>query len=158
MEHNETMAVVQRVKTQLSEFYNGNSWVTDNFLSRLLFIEPDHALQKIENHNHSIEQLVGHMTAWRNFVVQKLTGNKDYDINDDSPVNWPSPGDWKAVLKEFELCQQQLLTAIDHFPIADWNSTVPGRSYTFLYLICGIIQHDYYHYGQIGGLLAALKK
>ena len=159
MEHNnEIKAVVERAKSQLAEFYNGDSWVTDNFSKKVLSIESGEALKKIQGHNHSVAQLVGHITAWRNFALQKLIGNNDYDVEDQSAVDWPEPNDWNVICGEFELCHQNLLTAIENFPVDRWNSSVPGRNYSFLYLITGIIQHDYYHYGQIGSVLAAIKK
>ena len=159
MEDNiEIKTVVERVKKQLAEFYNGDSWVTDNFSKKVLSIEPGEALKKIQGHNHSVAQLVGHITAWRNFALQKLTGNNGYDIKDESFENWPEPNDWNVICGEFELCHQNLLTAIENFPVDRWNSRVPGRNYSFIYLITGIIQHDYYHYGQIGSVLAAIKE
>jgi uncharacterized damage-inducible protein DinB len=154
----EIKAVVEWAKTQLAEFYNGNPWVTDNFSHKVLSIGPGEALKKIQGHNHSVAQLVGHLTAWRNFALQKLTGNNEYDIKDDSAIDWPEPNDWNAICSEFELCHQSLLTAIENFPAHLWNSRVAGRNYSFIYLISGIIQHDYYHCGQIGSVLAAIKK
>ncbi len=159
MEHNnEIKAVVERAKTQLADFYNGNSWVTDNLSKKVFCIVADEALKKIDGHNHSIAQLVGHITAWRNFALQKLTGNNEYDIKDESTRNWPEQNDWNVICGEFELCHQNLLTAIENFPVDRWDTRVPGRNYSFIYLITGIIQHDYYHYGQIGSVLAAINK
>ena len=154
----ELKPVVDRAKAQLSDFYNGNSWVTNNFKDKVLSIKDTEALIKIQGHSHSVAQLVGHINAWRNFALQKLTGNNGYDIKDESSVNWPEPNDWNVICGEFELCHQNLLTAIENFPVDHWNSRVPGRNYSFIYLITGIIQHDYYHYGQIGSVLAAIKK
>jgi len=159
MEHNsEIKAVVERFKTQLTDFYTGDSWVTDNFSEKVLSIEPGEALKKIQGHNHSIIELVGHIIAWRNFALQKLTGNDDYDVENNSAVDWPAPDDWDVIRREFEVCQKNLFTAIENFPVDRWNNIVPGRNYSFIYLITGIIQHDYYHYGQIGSVLAAIKK
>lgn len=159
MEHtNEIKAVVERLKIQLTDFYTGSSWVTDNFNAKVLSIEPGEALKKIQGHNHSVIQLTGHIIAWRNFALQKLTGNDGYDIEEGSPADWPVPNDWNAVRTEFELCHKNLFTAIENFPVDRWNNVVPGRSYSFIYLITGIIEHDYYHYGQIGSVLAAIRK
>ena len=154
----EIKAIVERVKTQLSEFYNGDPWVTENFIDKVLSINANDAIKKTNGHSHSVAQLAGHIIAWRNFAIQKLTGNNDYDIEDDSPANWPVTTDWPAICKQFELCHNQLLYAINNMRFNRWSSKVPGRNYSFLYLINGIIEHDYYHYGQIGSLLAAIHK
>ena len=34
--NNEIKVVVERAKAQLAEFYNGDSWVTDNFSKKVL--------------------------------------------------------------------------------------------------------------------------
>lgn len=159
MEHNtEVKAIADRIKMQLTEFYTGNNWVTDNFRDKVLSLNENNALLKLPHFSHSVAELVGHIVAWRNFAVQKLTGNNNYDIEDESKENWNDLQEWKTVGNEFELCHQNLLAAIEHFPTERWNEKVPGRNYSFIYLICGIIQHDYYHYGQIGSVLAAIKK
>src|SRR6476469_2043341 len=157
MNYNETKAVIERVKNQLAEFYNGRSWVTENFRTKVLCLDPANASVKIPGYNHSVAQLVAHIASWRNFAVQKLTGNSEYDISDNSPEDWPD-NEWKEIRVEFELCHKNLLTAIENFPIDRWTSTVPGRNYSFLFMINGIVEHDYYHYGQIGALMAAIKK
>ncbi len=157
-DNNEIIARVDGVKKQLANFYNGDSWVTDNFSKKVLSIESADALQKVQGHNHSVAQLVSHITAWRNFALQKLNGNDDYDILNNSTEDWPQADDWNIVQAEFKANNQNLSVAIENFPIERWNSTVPGRSYSFIYLLTGVIEHDYYHYGQIGSVLAALKK
>ncbi|MEO8764567.1 MAG: DinB family protein [Ginsengibacter sp.] len=157
MEQNEIKAVVERAKLQLAEIYDGDPWVTENLNVRVFSLKGSQALKKVKGHNHSVAQLLGHITAWRNFVLQKLTGNNDYDIKDESPVNWPEPNDWDVICSEFKKCHVKLLSAVENFPSDRWDSLVPGRNYSFLYLIAGIVQHDYYHYGQIGSVLAALK-
>jgi Mycothiol maleylpyruvate isomerase N-terminal domain. len=157
MNYNETKAVIERVKSQLTEFYNGGSWVTENFKTKVLSLEAADASVKIPGHSHSVAQLVAHLASWRNFAVQKLTGNSDFDITDNSAQDWPD-NEWKAVRAEFESYHEKLLSAIENFPIDQWVSTVPGRKYSFLFMINGIVEHDYYHYGQIGSLMAAIKK
>jgi len=159
MENNKDIkSIVDRTKTQLVEFYNGNCWVTDNFSNRVLSLTQEIALKKIQGHSHSVAELVGHIVAWRNFAVQKLIGNNNYDIDDESDVNWSDQHDWNTLCSEFESIHKKLISAIENLPINKWNAKVSGRNYSFIYLICGIVQHDYYHYGQIGSVLAAIER
>ncbi len=154
---NELKALIERVVKQLSDFYDGKSWVTDNFKKKILSLSDDIAMNKVQGNTHSIAALVCHINAWRNFGLQKLTGNDGYDIEDNSAADWPSPTDWSVVCKEFETCHGDLINAIKSFPVEKLNDTVPGRSYSFIYMLNGIVEHDYYHYGQIGAVLAATK-
>ena len=153
----ELKALTERIIQQLNNFYNGNSWVTDNFQKKILSLPGDVAMKKVPGNTHSIAALVCHINAWRNFVLQKLTGSDDYDIEDNSLADWPVPVEWDAVCKEFEACHFDLIKAIKTFPAEKLNDTVSKRSYSFIYLLNGIVEHDYYHYGQIGAVLAAIK-
>lgn len=155
--NNELKSLTERVIKQLNDFYNGDNWVTDNLEKKVFSLTPAIALRKTQAHNHSVAQLVSHITAWRNFVLQKLTGNNDYDIEDNSNADWPDPVDWNATRIEFELCHQKLVAAIKNFPVGQWHAKVSGRNYSFIYLINGIVEHDYYHYGQIGSVIATIK-
>ncbi|MEP6583755.1 MAG: DinB family protein [Ginsengibacter sp.] len=154
--NNEISALIKRVTKQLNDFYDGNNWVTDNLEKKIFSLTSVIALKNAEGHSHSIAGLLTHLTSWRNFVVQKLTGNSEYDVVDNSS-DWPSPADWDAARSEFIECHKKLLIAIDNFPIGQWHATVPLRSYSFLYLINGIVEHDYYHFGQMGSVLAGIK-
>lgn len=156
-DNNEIIALVDGIKKQLTNFYSGDSWVTDNFSKKVLSIKSADALKKVQGHSHSVAQSVSHITAWRNFAVQKLSGNDDYDILNNSTEDWPQADDWDSVQSEFKTCDENLMNAIENFPVESWSSEVPGRTYSFIYLLTGIIEHDYYHYGQIGSLLAAVK-
>ncbi len=157
--NNELNPFKERVIKQLNDFYNGNSWVTDNLKKKIFSLPEDIAMQKAPGNTHCIAELVSHINAWRNFVVQKLTGNDDYDIEDNSAADWPIvPANWKKLQKEFETCHTNLVNAIKSLPVEKLQASVPGRIYSFLYLINGIVEHDYYHYGQIGSVLAAIKK
>ncbi len=151
----EIKALTERVIKQLNDFYNGDSWVTDNFEKKVFSLSPAVALKKVHGHSHSVAELVSHIIAWRNFAVQKLSGNNNFDIRDNSTADWPVAVDWIDTCKEFEACHNNLLAAIKNFPVEQWLTKVPGRNYSFVYLINGIVEHDYYHYGQIGSVLAA---
>ena len=157
-DNNELKALIEKVLQQLNDFYNGDSWVTDKLGIQVFSHTSTVAFKKVPGHSHSVAQQVAHINAWRNFAVQKLTGNDNFDIEDNSPEDWPAPAEWNTLRKEFETCHQNLLKAIKNFPVAEWHSKVPLRSYSYLYLINGIVEHDYYHFGQINVLLAAIRK
>src|SRR5664279_718003 len=130
---NEIKVLTERVLKQLNDFYKGDSWVTDNLGNKVFSLLPLVAIKKVPGHTHTIAQQVAHINAWRNFGVQKLIGYDNFDIEDNSPGDWPEPGDWNALHNEFETCHQNLLAAIKNFPVNQWHSIVPRRSYSFLY-------------------------
>ncbi len=153
----ELNALKERIIKQLGDFYNGQNWVADNLEKKIFSLTSAIAMKKVEGHSHSIAELVGHITAWRNFVVQKLTGNDGYDIEVDS-ADWPEPVDWDLTREKFAVCHQNIINAISNFPVEKLGTKVPGRNYSFMFLINGIVEHDYYHYGQVGSVLSAINK
>ena len=156
--HDELKIVIEGVLKQLTDFNNGNSWVTDKLGEKVFSLSSSVALKKVDNYSHTVAEQLAHIIAWRNFAVQKLTGNSNFDIEDNSPSDWPEPPGWTTLGKEYETCHQNLIEAIKNFPVEQLNAKVPGRSYSFIYLINGIVEHDYYHFGQINSLVAAIKK
>ena len=158
MENNDLKALKEKLLKQLDDFNNGRSWVTDKLGKNVFSNSPSVAFKKVANYTHSVAEQLAHIIAWRNFVVQKLTGNDHFDIEDNTLSDWPEPPEWNALSREYESCHQDLLAAIKNFPIEQLNSKVPGRNYSFIYLINGIVEHDYYHFGQINSLLAAIKR
>ena len=151
-------AIKERVITQLEDFYSGGNWVAENFEQKVFSLPLAKAIIKPDGHSHSVAQLTAHIHAWRNFVLQKLEGNDHFDIEDNSDSDWPPASDWDAIKKDFKNGHQRMIAAIKKFPVEQLKLQVPGRKYSYLFLINGIVEHDYYHYGQIGSVMAALKR
>ncbi len=158
MDNNYFSAIKDSVLKQLDDFNNGNSWVTDKLGKNVFSNSPSVAFKRVDNYSHSVAEQLAHIIAWRNFAVQKLKGDDDFDIEDNSLADWPKPSEWNALSRQYESCHQELIAAIKNFPAEQLDSKVPGRRYSYLYLINGIVEHDYYHFGQINSLLAAIKK
>ena len=158
MDDDNLIVLKESILKQLDDFNNGISWVTNKSGREVFSISALAAFKKVENHSHSVAEQLAHIIAWRNFAVQKLTGNDDFDIEDNTAADWPEPREWNDLEHAYEKCHQDLFSAIKNFPLEKWHSIVPLRNYTFLYLIYGIIEHDYYHFGQINSLLAAIAR
>ena len=135
MDNNYFIALKESLLKQLDDFNNGNSWVTDKLGKNVFSNSPSVAFKKVDNYTHSVAEQLAHIIAWRNFVVQKLTGNDHFDIEDNTVADWPKPSEWNALSREYESCHQNLLAAIKNFPVEQLTSKVPGRSYSYMYLI-----------------------
>lgn len=140
---------------QLTEFYSGDPWVTENFENKVATLNADKALKRVPAFNHNIAEIVAHMAAWRNFVAKKLQGDITFNITDNTESDWPNADSWEEILNNFRQSQAVLIRSLNDFSDNKWKNPVPTRSYDFIYLVKGIVQHDYYHYGQIGCLIAA---
>jgi len=140
------MSEVDFIIQSVKDSYDGQAWHGPNIMSILDKIPENQSGTRIGS-GHSIAELVLHMTAWRNFVIQKLEGNDSYDVSDEE--NFPRPGDWANTLKILRESQFKLIEAIEKFGAKKLDQTVAGRKYTFRKLLHGIVDHDLYHLGQI---------
>ena len=59
-------------------------------------------------------------------------------------------------MTELRRVTDELAAAIDSFPVVKVENIVPGREYSFAFLLHGIVQHNLYHAGQIAILKKAL--
>ncbi|MEO7989569.1 MAG: DinB family protein [Chryseolinea sp.] len=139
---------IQHIISLLKSTFEKKAWYGSSVKEVLGDISADQATNRIAN-THSIIELVGHMTAWRTFVIKKLEGDVDYKVTDD--LNFPSPFTWETSLKDLEESQAKLIEAIQKFDSSRLHDLVPHNSYKYSFygLLHGIIHHDTYHIGQI---------
>lgn len=130
----------------LKDVYNGNPWhgpSITNVLSKL----PEDKLNARIGDAHSIAELILHIVAWRTFVIRKLKGDHDYDV--DVEANFPHGSSLKYALDQLDKSQVELIEAITQFDLQKLNEEVPGKKYSYHKMIAGITDHDLYHLGQI---------
>lgn len=145
---------IQAFIDQFKRFYAGNNWVGVGAEARLNSIDFQTAVQIPKAGTHTIFQILKHMLAWRKLLLQRLSGDNDFDIELDSPMDWSAPtnlksGDWEALRQAFHQSQEDLIVALEKEDDRLLDQTVPTRHYDYRYLINGVIQHDFYHLGQI---------
>jgi len=149
---------VKNILSLLVDTFEGKPWHGGPSAREVLKnVQPKQITKKL-NGTHSIIELVGHMTAWRNFVSHQLQGNLNYTVTDEH--NFPSDKDWPSTLNDFFETQNKLVSLLKHLPANRLMDVVPGdhRSYTLFELLHGIIHHDVYHIGQIALLNKAFQQ
>lgn len=140
----------------LNRVYDGYAWHGPSIMEVL----KDFPEQKIGaglGKSANAIALLGHMIAWRTFVIKRLQGDEIFEITEQA--NFPviqNPGleDWKNLVAELKSTQLLLLELIGKLQPGKLQEQVAGRNYTFEVLLHGIIHHDVYHLGQ----LALIKK
>ncbi|MBC7921502.1 MAG: DinB family protein [Ferruginibacter sp.] len=155
----------QRIIHLLKNTYDGTPWYGPSVKALLSGVTAAQAKVRPLANGHTIGEIVGHVTAWREFTWHKLQGRHggpeaNFDIHTPQQ-DWPtaertSPADWQARLSQLETSQQQLIRSLEALSDHELAITVPGRKYALYVLLHGIIQHDAYHAGQIALLKKAL--
>lgn len=137
---------VQKLGDILRHTFEKNAWHGLAVMEVLNAID-EHIVHKKFNANHSIIELVAHMTAWRVFVTERLVGNINFDVSEE--MNFPDIKSWQKAVDELVASQKKLIAALEKFSDDRLGEVVPNRSYKFFTMLHGIVHHDLYHLGQI---------
>lgn len=144
---------IESLIAQFEDVFSGNPWYGDGVIEKLEKMDVKTVAIAPMGKLHSVIQLVRHMTAWKRYLIEKMSGNNTYKIIADSETEWPSQISseaWGAVVKELKDVHTLLIHDLSQ-KTDDWLSmTNPGTEFTFKTLVQGIIHHDVYHIGQIG--------
>jgi len=143
----------QKIKSlieNLGTVYGKEPWYGDSIKT----IDPKKVFSKPKENAHCIAELLSHIIGWREFVFQKLLGNKDFDVDQDASFNWRLIDNnentaWKNLLDALEKNQNEITKILESKDDSFLNEPVPGRNFNMEFLVEGIIQHDIYHLGQI---------
>jgi hypothetical protein len=147
---------------QIKLNYIGGSWQGESFLEKLeMFDEYTAFIRPVEG-IHSGSEILWHCLYWRKVVINAILGDSGYRDRTKDVLNFRDLNDlklmgWETLKDEFIKAEQTLVELLykqnDSFLKTEY---LPG--YTFDYLLEGIIQHDIYHLGQMGLIIAILKK
>ena len=132
----------------LKQTFEQGAWHGPSAKEALEDLTPEEASRRIGN-AHTILELVGHMAAWRSYVVRKVSGDAGYKVS--AAMNFPSSASWAEVRQRLDETQDELTAALQSLPTAKLQQEVPGIDVpiTYLTLFHSILHHDVYHCGQI---------
>lgn len=150
---------VDRIAALLTAEYGGEAWHGPSTYEILEGVTPEAAVFRPSPRVHNIAELVVHLTNWRIFVLEKLTGSESFDIILNSEADWSvidelTPERWAEIQENLKETQDELLETLTRVHTARLSESVPGRRYNYYTLLHGLMHHDIYHSGQI----ALLKK
>lgn len=139
---------------QLDGLYTGENWVGIGAKAILDRIDANTVDQAIRPGKHSARQILQHILVWRSFLQRRLEGDTDFDVQQNGPKDWQErsideTAVWQVLLGDFRISQERLLALLNAADSQLLSQPVAGRSYDYRYLIQGVIQHDYYHFGQL---------
>lgn len=144
---------INRITKALEGNINGKPWFGNNLHQQLERMDFKKAIIIPEGLNHSIAEIITHMMAWRQFVIEKLNGNTEYEVW-ETDLDWVKISSldnagWENIITQLADNQAILLETINKKAEELLNIKVDSRQYNFRLMLNGIIQHDIYHIGQI---------
>lgn len=147
---------IEKLTASLEESFQGEPWLGESVMSKLKSIDWQFVNVQLPGSANSIAILVQHILNWRQLAIEKLNGNLAYDIEMNSQEDWTtvviqSSSEWDQLLGSLQDSQSQILAKLRAQTDDQFLDTITsGRSYSFEYLLEGIVQHDLYHLGQVG--------
>lgn len=146
--------MTQIITSQLNHIYEGDPWYGRSIKAVLESVDPQFIFGSPGKDMHSIAEIVAHMLSYRDFTEQRLQGSTGPPPEQEQTFDWKaiSPDEkhvWQIMIEQFNISQQNLLLLLDQIEDSFLEKNVPGKDYSFQYLLTGIVQHDLYHLGQI---------
>jgi uncharacterized damage-inducible protein DinB len=149
----------KRIADQLLRSQQGPAWHGPAVGGLLNGVDAALAQRRLLPGLHNIWELVLHVTAWQSATLRAVNGDKMPELAgvDDWPVTGHTEQDWRYAVERLERVNQELVASLANFPDERLSDTVPGRDYSFYFLLHGVVQHNLYHAGQMALLKAAAR-
>lgn len=151
------MSEATRIADQLHRAVHGTAWHGPDVMSLLEDVDASRAAQRPVAAGHSIWEIVLHIIAWQEFVLDTLRGGampSELAVERDWPPAGATADDWARDRLKLEETTGNLVRAIRELDDSQLRERAGGREYSSYFLLHGIVQHTLYHAGQI----AILKK
>lgn len=139
---------------QLDQAVNKNPWYGNSISNILESVDSDFAFNPPAPGIHSIAELTAHIITWREFAEKRLQGDDQYLPDQEESFNWkkryPEQDEaWIFLRQQLTNSQYNLLALLHQNDDCLLERKVSGTSYSYRFLLNGILQHDLYHIGQI---------
>ena len=66
---------INSYKEQFNKVFNGNPWLDESFSKKLDDLSDEQVFSPSPGHNHSIAEVVSHITEWRREIIRRLNYN-----------------------------------------------------------------------------------
>ncbi|SDP99330.1 Uncharacterized damage-inducible protein DinB (forms a four-helix bundle) [Mucilaginibacter sp. OK268] len=152
------MSTSENLSHELQNVLSGDPWYGSPVYTILKSISFETAYEKPPGSVHNIAEIVLHMIAWTEEVMDRMNG-----LPSGVPTSgdWPETGTpdeqkWQNYVQDLKLVNVNLIGIIQNFPPDQWNEPTndernreQGTGVTYEELINGLIQHHIYHSAQI---------
>jgi uncharacterized damage-inducible protein DinB len=152
------MSISENLSAELEKILDGDPWYGSAVYPILEKVTFESAFEKPPGSVHNIAEIVLHMLAWTEEVMDRLNG---LTAQLPSSGDWPETGNpeeekWQTYVNDLKLVNVNLLGIIQNFEQEQWNEPYLdarnpelGTGVSFEELVRGLIQHHVYHSGQI---------
>lgn len=146
-----TMSLTQQIAGQFREVYLNGTWVSTNLKTQLADVDWQMAAARVGSLN-TIAALTFHLNYYMAGVLQVMRGGP-LDISDKYSFDMPpieNQNDWEALMSQTWGNAENLAAFVEQMPEAQLHAVFVDPKYgNYHRNIHGMIEHGYYHLGQI---------
>ena len=149
-----------RLIDQFIRAHDGDVWHGSPLKTNLEGITAEQAAKRPPNGAHSIWELVLHLTATYDLVLDRLRGNARQltPAEDWPPMAKPTDANWQQAIAALRGRNEATRVAVLRFDPNHLSAPlVPEPPYSAYDQFIGLTQHDLYHAGQIALLKRAIR-
>ena len=151
------MTISEKLQQELEKVLSGRRWYGSPVYNIINGVSFEAAYEKPPGSIHSIAEIVLHMVAWTEEVIDRMNS---MTAGVPSSGDWPETGapdeqKWQSYVEDLKLVNVNLIGIIQNFPVEKWIEPIidennrEGGPVTYEEMINGLIQHHVYHTGQI---------
>jgi uncharacterized damage-inducible protein DinB len=150
------MTTADKLIHELTKVLSARPWYGSSVYAIIEPIIFEAAYEKPPGAVHNIAEIVLHMIAWTEEVMDRMNG---MTAGVPTSGDWPETGapdeqKWQNYVDDLKLVNVNLIGIIQNFPPEQWNEPINDERgdrpvVTYEDLILGLIQHHIYHSGQI---------
>ena len=146
------MSRIESITNRLNEVFLNGIWIANtNYKQQLQAVTLEQAIHKIGNLN-TIAALTYHINYYLAGLLQVFDGGK-LEIKDKYSFDLPeiqSEKDWEQLVNNFLTNAEKFISSVQQMPDERLDAPFADEKYgTYLRNIEGVIEHSYYHLGQI---------
>jgi hypothetical protein len=152
------MTEIERIRDLLYYTYKGPCWHGPALAQNLEGITAAQAAERPIGEGHCIWELVQHVTAWINVVINTLDG-QTYAVlpteQDWAAISAQDDAAWESALEILDSSMDALCGAVAELTDDKLDVLVPGQDFSYYWMLNGVVAHNTYHSGQVGILRKA---
>lgn len=146
------MTKTQSLASRLREVLLNGKWIANtNFKDQIISINLEQATKKIDNLN-TIALLTFHINYYLQGLLNVFNGGQ-LEIRDKYSFDLPeikSESDWNKLVNDFLSNSEMFANQVEQLPESKLDQPFVDEKYgSYLRNIEGVIEHSYYHLGQI---------
>ena len=140
-----------RITELLRNTFDGKPWYGPSVMDTLSEVTLEETLNQVPS-GHTVIELLEHMIAWRTFVIKRLQGDNEYEVDQEQSfkhISSMTTEAWRDAMQRLHQTQEDLMQILSQTSDDKLDDMVAGREYTVDKMLHGLIHHDIYHIGQI---------